>query len=123
MCTAALAAQFGDDRSHVNDLPDPLSDHLRRRRLCAEERAVHVEGEGLPPQLRGNLQERPSLRPARVVDQDIAPAERRYSSLDEHSGLDRISKIGAYRNGHAPALPDPLDQLLGTMLCLVVVYH
>ena len=63
--------------------PPPLRDHLLRRRLHAEERALQIDADDFVEFLFGDLQDVPVAGDAGIVDHDVEPAELFHGGRDE----------------------------------------
>ena len=82
--------------------PPPWLDHLLRRELDAEERALEVDGDDEVELALGRLEDRrPRLHPG-VVDHDVEPAEGRHGPVDERLDVGHARHVGPDRPGPCP---------------------
>ncbi len=123
MAVAGLAALARGARD-VDDPPAAPLLHVRHRGADHVERAGQVDADHLVPLAVADLLDRRALPDARVVDQDVEPAEPVDRLVDHHLGLFVDGDVRGQRERLAAAVADPPGHLLrGGALHAVVEGH
>ena len=105
---------------HRRDVDDPaaaaLGDHLLRRELRAEERALEVDLEHLLVLRLGGVEHRGARLDAGVVHHDVEPAERLHRRVDECLQVGHLADVGVDADRLVAERDDLLLELLGGLL-------
>ena len=102
---------------HRRDVDDraaaTLGDHLLRRELRAEERALQVDLQHLLVLRLGRVEDRRARLDARVVHHDVEPTERLHALADQHLQVLDLADVGLDADRLVAQLRDLLLERIG----------
>ena len=102
----------GQLRRHVDDPAVPVGEHVARRRLSREERALQVDGVDGVPKLLGHVQHAHRGADAGVVDQDIEAPQVRGDGVEHPPDLADLRHVQVVPAGSAACGLDLADKLV-----------
>ena len=105
-------AHLAEPRRDVDDRAAAALDHRRQRRAAGVERRRQVGPDDRVPFGRLDLEERPDLRQAGVVDEAVDPPEALDDALDEPLGLRAVADVGGEALGLGAGRADALERAL-----------
>ncbi|HYZ25228.1 MAG TPA: hypothetical protein VE690_24090 [Rhodopila sp.] len=99
----------------VDDPSPPPRPHVRQYRLGAQEGGFQVDRDGLIEIGLGQVVDPADQRDARVVDQDVHPAQQGADRLHHAGNGIRLRHIRRHRDRLPPERPDPGRNILGLL--------